>query len=139
MGRKYQPAATLAFRYEQGPPKRIRVTLRTADGRVLSDGLSTREARAAASLLIAAIDTAEADKIAQRGDPTAKPKLPKRDGSRGITKSKAVRAPSRAKRIEAAAVSLCASIDAARLPPDQRQALAEFMAIVGVQQKGQAR
>lgn len=139
MGRKRQPAATLAFRYDQGPPKRIRVTLRAADGRTLSDSLSTREARGAAALLIAAIDKAEADKIALRADPTRKAQPPKRTGARGLTKARAVRPPSRAKRIEAAATLLCADVDAERLPPTTRAALQALMRELGVTPKGLSR
>jgi len=68
--------------------------------------LSTREARHTAASLLEAIDTAEADKIALRGDATRKARRPKRDGSSGLTKKRAVRAPSRLQRVEAAALNL---------------------------------
>lgn len=68
--------------------------------------LSTREARFTAASILEAIDAAEADKIALREDPTQKTKRPKRDGTRGLTKKRAVRAPSRLRRVESAALNL---------------------------------
>jgi hypothetical protein len=106
MGRPRLPADALGFRYEPGPPKRIRVSLRLAGGDRVSASLSTRDARLSAALLIEAIDTAEADKIATRGDPTQTQSKPKRKEPRGLTKKRAIRGPSRLRRVESAAIAL---------------------------------
>lgn len=106
MGRRRAPAASLGFQYVASTPKRIRVVLKRADGGFVVDALATRAARDAAALLLKAIDTAEADKIAMRGDPTQKKPLPKRDGSRGLTKKRAVPKVTRNKRVENAALNL---------------------------------
>lgn len=106
MGRRATPKDSLHFVYEQGPPKRVRVIARTADGQVLRLALSTAAARDSMTTLIGVVDTAEADKIALRGDPTQKPKPPKRNGKRGVTGPRKIRPPSRLKRVESAALNL---------------------------------
>lgn len=144
MGRRRLPSPSLSAAYEAGPPKRIRVTLRTADGQRMGAQFSTRDARAAVAFLISAIDEAEADKIATRGDPTRKAKPPKRDGSRGITKAKGIRPPSRLRMIEQAALSLAGVAisepqNMESLPADLRSALANLIDAAGVKAKGLAR
>lgn len=62
-------------------------------------------------MLIDAIDRLEADKIALRGDPTAKRERPKRStkpgrGRPGLTTRRDIRPPSRLQRVEVAAITL---------------------------------
>lgn len=130
MGRPRIPADSLGFAYVQGPPKRIVAVLRKADGTRTVADLSTRDARSGAAILLRAIDTAEADKIATRGDATQIKRLPKRDGSRGLTKRRAIRPPSRLQRVENAAINLRSALDdlRTRLPPDARRVIAEASA-----------
>lgn len=106
MGRKSVPAASIHARYYPGPPKRIMVGVRVPGEATKFVPLSTLEARFTAASLLEAIDTAEADKIALRGDATQKAKRPKRDGTRGMTKKRPVRSIPRSKRIELAAINL---------------------------------
>lgn len=106
MGRHASPKDRATPLYVQGPPKRIRLTAVRASGAKLTVELSTAEARATCALLARAIEEAEADKIATRGLPMPKKRKKKPTGRGSRLTPRKNRAPSRLKRVEAAAINL---------------------------------
>lgn len=105
-----KPASALGAVYVPGKPKRIRVSIVAADGSRFSVDLTTRAARGAVSLLLEAVDKAEAHRASI---PCPPPKSPRKyDKSRGLLKrSKGARPPTRAKRIESAAAQALVAIE----------------------------
>lgn len=124
MGRPRQPHNEAWARYEAGSsPKRIMLVIRTETGGLIKTPFATRHARAATASMLEAVDKAEADKIASRGDPTQTAKRPKRDGTRGITRERKVRPPSRLKVVECAAIAVDAALSNLITDPARADAL----------------